>query len=760
MIPANLYGSLNIPLQRSKLVDQTRFNIGPNLARVQEQGGLIPIATLQEIWRFILDNYAIPQMLERRPYEAIWSMLWDAYRMRLKLSQMKLNEDQKEFVEILLERAKARGLSEAQISDTIIFDTVDRMASLTHFISWKDGCPIQFNKPRYFQTPLEDRFYSPTKDRFDAMNAVHQWNIQKNNVYIKQMMRLRQHFLFGSSFCFSDLYWKLEQHNSKLILKDIGVSYEPISLRRVWINHRLPLWDMELQPCPFFYTLDMDAHVANNTYDPESNPFGFVNQAEALKQDYAWFGTLGESEEWKTLEERLGAFGQGLANLQTTQQTKVRAEWHFYPMLPLDPQTGEWKVRGDGSPVPYKRFAWEHYGHDIISSKIIPLRLQDISELEHIPLSGTSHVLDLDAGAYTIAICEFLLDYYIEISTCMNQFVENKNLVNNPPSTYMVGSPAGSHDYNRAGSKTPVLGEKDVQWRQVYDATMTSVNMLEHLRTKAQTTGKTVDAIMGKAMGSRTTATEANNAFQAAMSGATTDINLFNYQDQGSYAIRSFKLMYKFMDSDLITLLSGVYGIYASKEQLNSMFSLKFDVGSTFVESIFKQEQIRYMIEAAMRSPSIDQTELWNVYAEEVRMPELKRAILDNGFRKQQGKAQLQACKTFMNEQVIIDPNQDHNIAIETKMAILEDQNSGYEELKDLPYLETGRTRAQAIADQIGIHQQFAMLQMMREQQMMMSQMIAGGGALSTSMPPGPGVPSLPGQAPETPGQKLNQVMQ
>jgi hypothetical protein len=732
MLSNRISQSKGIPLTNSKLIDQTRLNVGHNLVE------MVPTSLLQKIYLWMQEKYIIPQMDGRRPYEEIWRVLYDAYRMRLKIKDIKLNQDDQGFTQKLVERARRSGGQDLNLTDTLVFDTVDRMANLTHFISWKDDVPVQFNPLRSKVTPLEDQFYSPEDAKYKSANALLEHFVSKENLYRKTRLASKDYYLYGVCFCLSNFNYVLQPNAANQItLKDLSITFDPISIRKVWINFMLPLSQMGKQPCPFWYEYSSHFAILQNQYDPALNPFGYLNLDKLNPQSYNSFATMGEQPFLDALKARLSSMGQTL-NYSAAAWKDIAAKWTFMPMLPFDPETGEFEFRRDGkTPVPYRRFVWEHFGQDPIAATITPIRLQECDYYgEELPLYGSTHLEDLDSAAYSMSICEGLLDYAIELSTIRNQYIENKNQINNPTTWHTIGSPSYNQDVNKPGAKVEVMGPNDFGWRQTVDATQTTVQMSEHLRERAQTTSKAVDAIMGKAMGGRTSATEAQNVFQAAMSGVTTDINMFNFDTAGQYAMRVWNWS-KWLDLDLLKALTGSYGLELLDEDRDLQMSLKFDVGSSFIESIVKQGHIRYFIETGSRRPDVvDFGECLTMLGDELRIKGLRKCIIPNGTERNITKSTEQAIKTYLNEQVLIDPSQDHRIAIEVKTRYLEDMDSVWNiKYGAQLYMNSPMTRAQYLAQQIQIHTNFYNIQMQQEMMMQIANLQNQSGAK--------GVPSL-----------------
>lgn len=730
---------MNHQLTNNKLIDQTRLNVGVNLANV------IDPKLLRKIYDYMLNHYILPQIMGRKPYEQIWNTLYDAYRMRLKIKELKLTKDDSEFLKLISERAVQSGSRDVNLTDTLIFDTVDRMSNLAHFITWKDDMPIQFNPLRNQITPGEDKFYAPTSTTFKSLNAVLEYFVGKSNCYRKTRLSNKDYYLYGIGFATSHLNYRLEDKgDGNVVLRNLDISFDPISIRKCWINFMLPLSEMRQQPCPFWYDYSSHFAILQNPYEPVLNPFGYVNLDKLDNRFYTAFAGEAEQSAMDALKARLASAGQCL-NISMAEWKDIACHWQFYPMLPFDDQTGEFEMRADGkTKVPFKRFVWEHFGTDIISGAVTPIRLQNCDYYEgDLPIYGSTHLEDLDSGAYGMSICEALINYAIELSTMRMQYVENKNKINNPPTYHMAGSPSMNQDVNKAGAKIEVQSPTDFGWAQVPDATQTTVQMSEHIRERAQTTSKAVDAIMGKAMGGRTTATEAQNAFQAAMSGVTTDININNFDIMGGFAQRVYKWS-GWLDMDVLKAITGSYGMELTPEDRQLQFSLKYDVGSSYIESIVKQGHIRYFLETGMRAPGvIDIGKCFVMLADELRIKGLRECLIPDGVDRNIQKSTEQAIQTYLGNQVMIDPSQDHNVAIEVKIRFLEDLGSVWNtQYGALPYLNSGLNRAQALAQQIQIHQNYLNLQI---QQQMMSQIanLQMNHAANAPEPPGNGIPSL-----------------
>jgi hypothetical protein len=447
--------------------------------------------------------------------------------------------------------------------------------------------------------------------------------------------------------------------------------------------------------------------VLQNKYDPVLNPFGYLNTEKLGRGEYIYQGSEMTSVQ-DALKKTLQGLGQnGIANASVSQLLKpehsVEAKWMLFPMMPFDPNTGIFDHDGSKG-IPHQRFIMEMHGPNIHSGSQVILRLQpNYYPKNQLPIYASCHMPDLDSGLYSPSLGQLLYNHFVEITLCMEQYLHNKDLINNPPTWVQVSSPAANQDLNVPNAKIKVNGPNDFGWRQMFDGTGSTVEMIKMLRDNAQTTSKAVDAIMGKAMGSRTSATEASNAFQASMSAITTDIDYLSNDLHGAYADRMWDYTGLWFDPDLLFHITGQFGFAIKPEDTWASIGKKTNVGSTYVEKIVKSQNLRYVLESSRMETGLDRPALWTELLNEMGFN--GRAIVDDGGRGQQIQfATVQACETYIGNQVLVDPDQDHQIAIEVKTSFLKDR---------LSLWNTTYPQGQPmLLEQIKQHQYFIQLQM------------------------------------------------
>lgn len=780
-----------IPQQVNNLIQNSQGQISTfpfplNLA------GFLTKEQRQKIWRWMLQTYVWPQVMERRPFEAQWDKLLMMAKASWKYSDSDIDENSRlnraRQSRILDSTGKPTELGDDEsslvnkikIADTVIFDAVDRLTNLAHFIMFKERTPVRFEIPQDTIQPYENDVYSPMSDLVRSINAWLRFNQQNSDVYRKSWSTSRHHYTYGVSFVSSEYMQKIESiprrqpdgsFKPQLELTDIGITFEPISIRKLWLNWRLPVYKMDYQPCPFHFE-EMPRFALNaNLYDAKTNPMGFVNTDITDKGD--WLFTGAETASLQEAYKISFPHGVSFTNLLDPQYS-VELLWTFYPMLPIelaqvpqtdqnptgievhivdkpDPQNPNQRV-----PVPMKRYIMQTFGTNLVDGSQEILRLQEnFYPHNGIPLYGSAHMPTLDDGAYTSAIGTILEGHYTQICKALLQFLENKEWINDPPVTIMHTSPALTKQINKKGVRIPVMSQNDIQRREPFDATGTTVAFIEYVREQAKTSSKATEAILGKAMGSRTSATEATNVFQTAMSGITTDVNMFTNDIHGGYASRVWEYTGRWVDPDVLAMVTGSYGFAVRPEHLQIRMGIVWDTGSQFIESITRQQNIQYMLGAfPPGTTEVNRAYLAEELLTEWRFKNVRQIINDGGRDEQIQLATEEAIRTYMGEMVFVDPDADHNVAIKVLKSFLMHRQS---------YWNTNPATViygPKLAELIGIHQKWLQLQMMQMQLMQQQMMISGQTDILHPMQTdetGAAPTASPGTMARTPGQQRQQ---
>jgi hypothetical protein len=713
-----------------------------NLVAPSQDPNLPPLSqeTQQQILLWVSSRYLWPQIQERLPFERMWASLLEMSRVTLTNDELFSNTQQED--SRTKNAADESNRDKARCTDTSIHDAIERLTNITRFIAFKDDLPIHFKIPDYMEQPMASKEYNPLQEKVKAGNAILSWNsTSATNLKRQSTIAYRHHYTYGIAFIHSDFQFKVENitrrdNQGQFIpnpeLTKFGTSFDPISINKLWLNWRLPAYDMEKQPCPFFFQETPRFAILQNTYDPVLNPFGYAN-LENIKQDN-WLYNEQAFQAARTalnitfgMMENSAPANAGMLAQMLQPKHSVEAKWTVYPMLPLDPTTGQFDFDGKAG-IPYTRFVMEMFGPNIHSGGQVILRLQqNYYPKNQLPLYASVHMPDLDSGAYAPSIGQLLYSHFKEITLCKEQYFNNKDWINDPPAWVQSSSPALNMDLTKKGAKITVNGPNDFGWRTPYDATGSTVLLMRMLKEESQTTSKAVDAILGKAMGSRTSATEANNVYQAAMSGVTADIDSVTEDLHGAYAQRVWDYTGLWADPDLLKAITGQLGFTLTPQDMWVNLYISTDCGSQFVSKSLRQQNLRYILESSKMETILDRQALWTELLEDMNFN--AKLIVNDGYSQQIQLATMQSCQTYLGQPVFVDPDQDHAVALKVKTSFIKDTDS--------PWNQQYPQAIPLLIQQIEQHQLF--LQLFLQQQMLQQQMAMAAQqnpALSFQTPP------------------------
>lgn len=688
----------------------------------------------RKLVRFIVQKYAWPLVMARRAYEDKWDKMLAMSKAQNNTS-VKHRATSKVTSVRNLNIAKQESMESEMLSSTVIADSVNRLSALSYFICFKESMPGRFGKPVHFRDEVSTPHYTPVDDKIEAWNAWLAYNAEVANLRLGWMKSSASRYTYGQSFVLSefkfqigkDFEWQNGQVGETKVLKRIGVSYEPMSIRRFWANPEIPIDSLHLNPCVFYYSMVNRADLTANAYNAETNPFGYTN----LKPKTVIDNNHEMETAYKAMRSAIEtSYGSNISFRVLSNIFKAELLWTFHCILPIarnkpnenssekdlqnlqKDEDGGWILDEDGSKgVPTSRFIVSLFGGNLISGDVDIVKFQrNFFPDELGPVYGSAIHPDTESGLYSsspVSICEGAYD---QLCKTLQQWLTNKELLNDPPSAVNVSSPAmhKKYDFGLPSAKIPVNSPNDVTRLNIIDGSQAVPQVMDYLTDSIKTTTKTTDALLGKAMGARTSATEANNVFTTAMSSVTADIDgavggLFE-----PYARRVVRYS-RWLDPDLLKAVTGYYSIGISPDSHELQMAIPCNAGTRFIESLTLQSNLRYVLESSRGETGLNRPLLWTEILKAFGMRNISRLVLDNGMDHQVKLATTQAEKTYLGELIIPDPAQDHQIAIEVKLAFLKDKDSHWNQRPD------ARIAMGELVRQIGIHQSH--LQILQMQQ-------------------------------------------
>lgn len=700
----------------------------------------MPVEFRKKVVAYILSKYAWPLIMARRPYEA----KWDKY---LAMAKAQPNEDVRharnsKVTAVRNFKLKDQALMESDfLSSPVVADSVDRLTALNYFVSFKEDMPGRFQKPDFTRDSVSNQFYTPQEDKVNSWNAWLSFNAAKSNLRLNWRKACVSRYTYGVSLILSDfkyrvgtdLQWVNKKVESVDILKDVGVSFEPISIRRVWLNPSIPLDSLHLNPCIFYYSMVNRADLHSTPYDEVKNPFGFSN----LSTKHETSDPAVEAAFNSTRSAMEKSYGSRISFQTLSNIFQCELMWTFHVVLPIavrkkevtakegqtnedlqnlqKSQVDEWILDEDGKEqVTPLRYIVSLFGDNLFSGSVDIVRFQrNYYPEDYGPIYGSAQKPDTESGAYPSSAVSIVEPAYDALCKAMDQYFTNKDLINDPPHTIQHTSPAINKKYNlnEPGGRIPVNTQNDIKSASYVDATQTTPQMVGYLTDSVQTSLKTTEAILGKAMGARTSATEASNVFQTAMSGITSDIDGMTGDLFEPYA-RRVVIYSRFLDPDVLHKISGYYSLGVEYDEQALLMHVPCNAGTRFIEKLTMQGHVRYILESSRGEPGLNRSKLWKICMSSFGLPDGDKIVTDDGLSTEINLATSQAERSYLGELVVPDPAQDHQTAIQVKMSFIKDRNSHWNK-KDAA---NGGAGGKALIEQISIHQQFLqILQMQRE---------------------------------------------
>src|SRR6516164_4637731 len=118
----------------------------------------LPEDVQKDVLRYIYENYSWPQILERMPFEGMWDTILQMYRIKMNKIDLSIEEASQAGRAQKPDKDESNSGAQVRVADSVVFDAVERLTDIQHFVSFKDGIPVQYNIPKYFDSRSEDSF--------------------------------------------------------------------------------------------------------------------------------------------------------------------------------------------------------------------------------------------------------------------------------------------------------------------------------------------------------------------------------------------------------------------------------------------------------------------------------------------------------------------------------------------------------------------------------------------------------------------------
>ena len=338
------------------------------------------------------------------------------------------------------------------------------------------------------------------------------------------------------------------ERKSKPFLQNNLPKFEHIGIDRLWQDENIE--DIDAQPgifikCPVSWTKLVS--------DSRKNKVKLFQKDgdESLHDKFAKFKEYTNSSEFNNAEN------DRFDNADRTFQDRtgeLYRHWIVWINLPIDPKSGKWDIDS-----PEVRCRVRILG-DPGSCEIIEIRRNIFPG--GVPLLA-AHQTEDDIGMYHISLGEKVESYYDQICTAVDQLIDNRSKNCRRPVFYdPLRVEIDKYDFGHSNAiPTPGVDPRTVVYEaQIADMTATIMPTIQYLEQKVREIMNTTDAVVGQAMGGRTSASEYMGAKVAATTPIFADMACIEDALVGEYMRRFAQYVHVFMTPEDIVEQIGAAG--------------------------------------------------------------------------------------------------------------------------------------------------------------------------------------------------------
>lgn len=234
--------------------------------------------------------------------------------------------------------------------------------------------------------------------------------------------------------------------------------------------------------------------------------------------------------------------------------SELYQHWVIWALLPIDKKTGKWNPDGDEIRCRVRILGTPE------SCEIIEIR-------ENVFPGGVpmlvAHQTEDDIGMYHISLGEKIKSYYDQICIAVDQLIDNRSKNCRRPVFFdPLRVEIDKYDFGHSNA-VPVTGgdiRSAIVEAQIADMTQTIMPTINYCEIKIKEIMNTTDAVMGQALGGRTSASE----YMGAKASATTPIysDMASMEDDiiGGYMLKFAQYVHTFMTLEDIVDQVGEVG--------------------------------------------------------------------------------------------------------------------------------------------------------------------------------------------------------
>lgn len=817
-------------------LDETRPQIGPNLAGDLDFG--------RDTWDYIYREYLYPQIIQQQPLLPVWKRIDDAWRVKGDSSDLDISLSDPIRISTDPARKGKGGITDpndgysSRVYPPTMHKQITALTDLMLSIAWDQGLPVRVEKdPTEFEHPL----YNPVAQSVAAQNEL--LDRCAREIELERFDRISRgcYAKYGFTMVHTDFEYELSDEPQSFLIppdpnlanqmaidlsqrfggpptvqgnvatwvqrtvKTMRQRFQPLRHDDVYIDITLPA-DMNRQLCPTVRSRVTRADLFGRDYDPDKNPFGYLNTQMALGNSVdQWTFDLSNTNFREELGKKWGLSETGIIR----QKNALKYRWTAYPMLAIyqDAATGKNMLdKGDGvqcptcqwagkvtaqPPNPGPQLAADAYGNPVAVPSPDPdpitntcpgcnglmktfikperyvvevfgnltgnsnnanasatvLRIQrNPTVKDRVPILFSAQLPEDTAGAYPLSKAEAALKSADQEATCLNQWFDAKNALINPPWAVPADSPNRNKDLNRPNANITYETNPDENQplRMQLDPTQNILPIQQKFQGDQQEIMGANDTLLGQIQSGRRSASEIQNAYDSSKAPIVISVDQYNRDILGNWAQMFLDSMEAFADRAWIQKVTG--------RTTFGKVRLFTSVAAEFMKRQAAIGNYQYLIQVASQRPEANITPLMDAVGGLMKLDvNMDEVFPDGGVKKARADGMRIVTQILGQGQLMPPAPQDpHAIYIEIFEQALQDPYWQEKTPETMPLLQ------QRLMMQLQLQMQQQMAQMKAQQQQLLASQPSPKGKDGGGNGNQPDLPNIP---PATVGGQNQQTM-
>lgn len=724
--------------QSTPSADEIRPEIGPNLASDPE--------LCKDVLQYIFREYYYPALLNQQRLQPVWTTIDRAWRCLTPASSLDydpLNDRSENWLKYVKNGKGNNGAAAVTPSD--FFQQTKVLGAMAYSLSWQNGIPCRFKKP---STLVEHPYYNPTQKSVDIANERLEQEAELADLAMCYRKSYADYLRFSHAWCLWDYDRRFEQvmdpssGGMALVPKTFYTTAQKLNIDQVYIDYLSPVNDMTMQDCPVIRRMISKTKLFDNDYEPNTNPFGWMNVDLAVSKQEGQYAYSQQDMEYASnllkLRQNITDTSAGMKAQNTVHQ--LYTSWAMLPIYQDD--KGKWKlakdpikqVAEDGTettvfPRP-KRYVVEWYGYTGTGAQSTCLRIQrNPTPKDRVPITCSVHLIEDQSMAIPVSISEIAYSAFEQLTTAYNQFLDSKNYTINRPYFVPRGEDLEKVNLNQPGKNIPCDDPSMIRRAEgnSFDDTATLIPFMQSAHAEIQNLFGGKDAIMGEIASGRRSASEMSAVIDSARTPIVVDVDNFNAQFAKGYATAFLNNLNAWGDRDWIKKKTGL--IYFPQMEVQTTMAKEF------VDKMLKAQDTRYFLEFLNRNPLLSQyiatPSALIRFGKDMGVDGLEEVIDDGGLERAKVEG-MQIVTSILGDGRFTPPLPDDNDQVLIQIF--------QQALKDPYWYQHAPQNIPLLVQRLEMQQQQAMLKQMQAMQAQLQQQIQqaqmGGGMQSPQSKP------------------------